>query len=103
MKKIISLIVISVMLLSALAMNVGAADTFTKEDAEKLFQNTYELYHSIQNSIYYENGAKRAWIGCEWYDYNDFTIEICPAAIRFAVPAKKAENAPAEEKEMQTV
>ena len=75
MKKIISLIVISVMLLSALAMNVGAADTFTKEDAEKLFQNTYELYHSIQNSIYYENGAKRAWIGCEWYDYNDFSGE----------------------------
>ena len=39
---------------------------------------------------------------------NDFTIEICPAAIRFAVPACKTaeaacEQAPAEEKEEATV
>lgn len=35
---------------------------------------------------------------------NDFTIEICPAAIRFAVPAVKAEEpAEVEEKEPETV
>jgi diacylglycerol kinase (ATP) len=35
---------------------------------------------------------------------NDFTIEICPAAIRFAVPAaKNAEEQPATEKEPVTV
>ena len=43
MKKIISLIVISVMLLSALAMNVGAADeAFTKEAAEALLIEGYQ-------------------------------------------------------------
>ena len=35
---------------------------------------------------------------------NDFTIEICPAAIRFAIPAAKAEEAAQDaEKEPQTV
>ncbi len=43
MKKIISLIVISVMLLSALVMNVGAADeAFTKEAAEALLIEGYQ-------------------------------------------------------------
>ncbi len=34
---------------------------------------------------------------------NDFTIEICPGAIRFAVPAQKCEEAPAMPKEPATV
>ena len=39
----------------------------------------------------------------EIVEQNDFTIEICPAAIRFAVPAAKEAAAPAEEKEPATV
>ena len=48
MKKIISLIVISVMLLSALAMNVGAADeAFPKEVAEALLKRGFEMYEAL--------------------------------------------------------
>ena len=50
MKKIISLIVISVMLLSALAMNVGAAEEFSREDAEKLFTDAFSCYVALQES-----------------------------------------------------
>jgi diacylglycerol kinase family enzyme len=40
----------------------------------------------------------------EIVEQNGFTIEICPAAIRFAVPAtKNAEEQPATEKEPVTV
>ena len=42
MKKLFSMIIITVILLSSLAMNVGAADTFTKEDAEKLLIEGYQ-------------------------------------------------------------
>ena len=48
MKKIISLVVISVMLLSALAMNVGAADeAFSHEEAEALLKKGFEVYEAL--------------------------------------------------------
>ena len=47
MKKIIGIFIISVMLLSALAMNVGAADTFTKADAESLVKRGFEVYEVL--------------------------------------------------------
>ena len=57
MKKIISLIVISVMLLSALVMNVGAADeAFTKEAAEALLIEGYQRWTLIQERVITDNG-----------------------------------------------
>ena len=48
MKKLFSMIIITVMLLSALAMNVGAADeAFTKEAAEALLKRGFEMYEAL--------------------------------------------------------
>lgn len=56
MKKIFSLIIITVMLLSALAMNVGAADEFTKEAAEALLIEGYQRWTLIQEGVITDNG-----------------------------------------------
>lgn len=49
MKKLFSMIIITVMLLSALAMNAGAADEFAPEDAVNLFEDAEVLYLALEN------------------------------------------------------
>ena len=56
MKKLFSMIIITVMLLSALAMNVGAADDFTKEAAEALLIEGYQRWTLIQEGVITDNG-----------------------------------------------
>ena len=50
------MIIITVMLLSALAMNVGAADDFTKEAAEALLIEGYQRWTLIQEGVITDNG-----------------------------------------------
>ena len=56
MKKLFSMIIITVMLISALAMNVGAADDFTKEAAEALLIEGYQRWTLIQEGVITDNG-----------------------------------------------
>ena len=49
MKKLFSMIIITAMLLSALALNAGAADEFAPEDAVNLFEDAEVLYLALEN------------------------------------------------------